>query len=89
MGWYDPPYNTPMSMKWVKGRKDYVCSKCGVKTPKGTIHYHEAGIISGYKINDRYCDKCGLIETNRKIESKQRLLQERETRLKQTKRTQQ
>lgn len=88
MGWYDPPYNTPLSMKWVKGRKDYTCHSCGAIIPKGTIHYHEAGIITGYRINNRYCDVCGLKESNGKVEKvKKRLLAERESRIKHRRRT--
>ena len=64
-----PEYNLSHKMRYVKGRKDYNCSKCETLIPKGTKHLHETGRLTGFWINNRFCDVCDLAEINSRIET--------------------
>jgi len=71
------PANTKLSMKWVKGRKDYTCESCPTTIAKGTVHYHENGFFGGMLTDNRYCVECGLEKCRGKNpDIKDRLLKE-------------
>lgn len=71
--------NIPVTLKYVKGRKNYICSTCNRPISKGTYQLVEIGRILGFWINNRYCTNCDIEEINIRVKNiKESLLKERE-----------